>query len=256
MLAKNGLDNGKVYVLGSVDPEKNKTADFKRGAVGAKWIEIPDAFEWTRTETRDFAAESGAFQFVRLEDVDFRPDNPNECLFLATGGVAGCGNEWGRMYRLHLNADDPAGSAELEIIYNADLFDDAAGNFLPAAFFNALSPDNLAANDRFVMVQEDRNGTIQSLLNILGRDGSIYSYDMQDNFAAKREAELNQPNRFGVTQNLGRWESSGIIDASAVFGPNTWLTNVQAHGGIPEEEEEFLFKTPEDGQVLILRPKE
>ena len=25
------------------------------------------------------------------------------------------------------------------------------------------------------------------------------------------------------------WESSGVVDASAFFGPGTWLLNVQAH---------------------------
>ena len=27
----------------------------------------------------------------------------------------------------------------------------------------------------------------------------------------------------------GVWESSGVVDASAFFGPGTWLLNVQAH---------------------------
>jgi hypothetical protein len=28
----------------------------------------------------------------------------------------------------------------------------------------------------------------------------------------------------------GVWESSGAVDASAFFGPGSWLLNVQAHG--------------------------
>jgi len=27
----------------------------------------------------------------------------------------------------------------------------------------------------------------------------------------------------------GAWESSGIVDASEVYGPGTWLVNIQAH---------------------------
>ena len=27
----------------------------------------------------------------------------------------------------------------------------------------------------------------------------------------------------------GVWESSGVVDASAFFGPGSWLLNVQAH---------------------------
>jgi hypothetical protein len=29
--------------------------------------------------------------------------------------------------------------------------------------------------------------------------------------------------------NLGAWESTGIVDASAAFGPDMYLINVQAH---------------------------
>lgn len=255
VLTKNGLDEGTIYVLGSNDPAQNTATTFRKGSVSARWIEVPNGEELTHNELKAWAGENGGFQFVRLEDVEFRKDNPNEAYFVATGGSGPAdANQMGRMYRLTLN-DDPTKDAQLDIVYNADSLEAADGSFQPQLFFNAMSPDNLGINNRYVMVQEDRNGTIQSMLNIIGRDGSIFSYDLQNGMAAKREAELNQPNRFGITQNLGRWESSGITDASSVFGANTWIVNVQAHGGIPSEETEFRFITPEDGQILIMRPK-
>ena len=255
VLTINGLDEGNVYVLGSNDPARNSAATFKKGSVSSRWIEVPNADELTASELKAWAGANGGFQFVRLEDVEFRKDNPNEAYFVATGGAGPAdANQMGRMYRITLN-DDPAKDGTLDIIYNADSLEAADGSFQPQLFFNAMSPDNIGINSRYIMVQEDRNGTIQSMLNIIGRDGSIFSYDLQNGLAAKREMELNQPNRFGITQALGQWESSGITDASSVFGPNSWLVNVQAHGGIPATEVDFRFITPEDGQILIMRPK-
>jgi hypothetical protein len=62
--------------------------------------------------------------------------------------------------------------------------------------------------------------------------------------------------------NLGAWESTGIVDASAAFGPGAFLINVQAHtlwveqapgddnngDGLPD----FTYKR-EGGQLLLIR---
>lgn len=61
---------------------------------------------------------------------------------------------------------------------------------------------------------------------------------------------------------LGAWEASGIIDVSAIFGPGTWLVDVQAHSIIVDAEARtvagpggvsgtMLFKC-EAGQLLLL----
>ena len=59
--------------------------------------------------------------------------------------------------------------------------------------------------------------------------------------------------------NLGAWESSGIVDASAAFGPDTFLITVQAHTLWVEQapgddfngngQPDFTFKR-EGGQLL------
>jgi hypothetical protein len=62
--------------------------------------------------------------------------------------------------------------------------------------------------------------------------------------------------------NLGAWESSGVVDASAAFGPGAFLVTVQAHtlwiekapgddnnGNGPPD---FTFKR-EGGQLLLMR---
>jgi hypothetical protein len=63
---------------------------------------------------------------------------------------------------------------------------------------------------------------------------------------------------------LGAWESSGIVDASAAFGPGAFLIDVQAHTFWVESatgpdtfidtdsDPDFTFKR-EGGQLLLLR---
>lgn len=43
--------------------------------------------------------------------------------------------------------------------------------------------------------------------------------------AATRVAELDPPGRDGLAVGPGVWETSGIIDASALFGADTWLSD-------------------------------
>jgi hypothetical protein len=67
--------------------------------------------------------------------------------------------------------------------------------------------------------------------------------------------------------NLGAWESSGIVDASAAFGPGAFLIDVQAHTLWVETspgpdtfigtdaqpgDPDFTYKR-EGGQLLLLR---
>jgi hypothetical protein len=46
----------------------------------------------------------------------------------------------------------------------------------------------------------------------------------------------------------GVWETSGIIDASSLFGGDTWLFDVQAHSPTAAPAP----NTVEDGQLLLL----
>jgi hypothetical protein len=55
-----------------------------------------------------------------------------------------------------------------------------------------------------------------------------------------------------VPVNPGVWETSGIIDVSAIFGPDTWLSDVQAHS--PTAAPGGSAVTVEDGQLFLLRP--
>jgi hypothetical protein len=88
------------------------------------------------------------------------------------------------------------------------------------------------------------------------RDGSIWRHDLKALTSAKRLVELNPPGTEiasgqGVPPAVGAgvWESSGIIDASAFFGKDSWLFVVQAHGPSLAP----VPNTVEDGRLILKR---
>jgi hypothetical protein len=87
-----------------------------------------------------------------------------------------------------------------------------------------------------------------------GRDGSIWRFDIDRRGvkvkSALRVAELDPPGRDGVAVGPGVWETSGIIDVSDLYGFDTWLSDVQAHGPTTAPAP----NTVEDGQLLIMGP--
>ncbi len=90
-----------------------------------------------------------------------------------------------------------------------------------------------------------------------GRDGSVWRFDITnskvgvDAATAARVAQLDPPGRDGGSVSPGIWETSGIIDASSLFGPGWWLSDVQAHSPTPAPAP----GTVEDGQLFLLKPK-
>jgi hypothetical protein len=254
VLARNGLDNGKLYVFRSLDPELNSERTFTSGSVTGKWVEIPDAQDLTDTQLEAASDAAGAMTFVRPEDGAFNPNNPNEFFFDTTGSSSGADdgvNELGRLYSLRLNNSDPLKPATLSIVYNADTIVAAGGDI-------AISPDNIGVSGRYLMINEDGTTESRLVMAAKGRDGSIWRFDLVkdrvgvDASTATRVAQLDPPGRDGVPVGPGIWETSGIIDTSAMFGADTWLSDVQAHP--PTTPPVGPTVTVEDGQLFLLRP--
>ena len=86
-----------------------------------------------------------------------------------------------------------------------------------------------------------------------GRDGSIWRFEYDEDgidlSSRTRVAELDPPGRDGVAVGPGIWETSGVIDATDLFGKNTWLFDVQAHPPTTAPRP----NTVEDGQLLLMR---
>jgi hypothetical protein len=246
VLRRNGLDNGELYVLvPAKDGGPDSEASFTNGKLKVGWERIPNAGTLGEAELEAASDALGAFRFARPEDGAFNLADPNQFVFVTTGGATGA-NELGRAYELHLH-NDPLKDGWLEVLYNADQVIAAGGDI-------AISPDNIDVSDEYLMIQEDGTAESRPVMAAKGRDGSIWRFDISkqgvDVSSAERVVELDPPGRDGVPVGPGIWESSGIIDASALYGPNTWLFDVQAHPPTTAPAP----NTVEDGQLLLLRP--
>jgi hypothetical protein len=270
-LRRNGLDNGKLYVLTADGPRDDENQILQGDTLRVHWAEIPDADQLTDVQTEAAADAAGAFGFVRVEDGGFSPNANRELWFNTTGDQAARPeadphtNELGRMYRLRFDGGEPLAGATLTQTYNADQ--------LTAAQDGPLSPDNLDITRGFVIVNEDGtsgsppvDGTTGSRddMDRRDRDGSIWIVPRAtpgNPSTFTRVAELvgrsegGRDNIRTIDENARRggvWETSGIIDSSRAFGSGTFLFDVQAHapttppGGRPV--------TVEDGQLLLLKP--
>jgi secreted PhoX family phosphatase len=254
-LARNGLDNGKLYSFRSLDPDRNSERTFVRGSVTGEWVEIPGAESMTEAQLEAASDAVNAMTFVRPEDGAYNPNNPNEFFFDTTGSSSGVDNgvnELGRLYSLKLNSVDPLKPATLRIVYNADTVVAAGGDI-------AISPDNLGVSSQYLMINEDGTTESRAVMSAKGRDGSIWRFDLVKNAGrgvgiavatATRVAQLDPPGRDAVPVGPGIWETSGIIDASSMFGADSWLSDVQAHSPTAPPSAGAV----EDGQLFLMKP--
>ncbi|MGH3127358.1 MAG: alkaline phosphatase PhoX [Gaiellaceae bacterium] len=262
VLQTNGLVGGTLYVFRSKNKNQNSEFEVRNGTLAGEWVALPGAGGMTDVQLEAAADAAGAMVFARPEDGAFNPVKDDEYFFVTTGDVPTSGpeqgnylgNSLGRLYSLKLNPSDPTRDATLSVVYNADEIIAAGGDI-------AISPDNMDASSEYVMINEDGTGPSRPVMAAKGRDGSIWRFDLKpsggvDVSSAIRIAELDPPGRSGSPPdpvvNPGIWETSGIIDASHLFGPDTWLSDVQAH--LPTPAPGGTTVTVEDGQLFLLRP--
>ena len=123
----------------------------------------------------------------------------------------------------------------------------------------AISPDNIDASHRYLMINEDGTTESRLVMTSKGRDGSIWRFDLTggpggigvDVSSATRVAQLNPPGRDGIPVGAGVWETSGIITTESMFGPDTGLSDVQAHP--PTTAPGGPTTTVEDGQLFMMK---
>ena len=280
-LERNGLAEGKLYMWkandGSDQPaEFTGTGTFKSGY----FVEVEnynpakagtpgyDALGYADQASLDAQRNTlGAFRFSRPEDLHTNPSNGTQVVFASTGrsltldGVSDNADLWGTTYIIDvkLNKGDTKKnkiSANLRVSFDGD---DANGNGLAHPDFGIRSPDNLTwASNHFAYIQEDRSvggfgdesGEETSIWRLKTQNGSILRVAQMDRSAIPTGQTDFAPS------DLGNWESSGIIDASALFGEkkgDLLLFNVQAHslnGGIIATE-----NLAQGGQILFLKSK-
>jgi len=251
VLRRNGLLDGKLYVLVPADGTTKSEAMFENGSLAVEWVEIPGADEMDEFELDAASDAVGAFTFARPEGGAFNKKDSDQFVFVTTGG--GVKNTLGRVYQLDLKHTDVTGPATLEVVVNADQVIAAGGD-------TAISPDNIDVSDDYLMINEDGTSQSRAVMATKGRDGSIWRFAIDkkgvDGSSGERIAELDPPGFSGVAIGPGIWESSGIIDGSTMFGKDAWLFDVQAHPQ-PGVAGQLLPQpnTVEDGQLLLMTPK-
>ncbi len=272
LLERNGLTGGDLYVwaanTGETTPEEfNGTGESRNG----NWVAIDfysadlagsavdtdgdgdlqeelgydaDGFA-TQAQQDALAAEVGAFQFSRPEDVATNPTNGTQAVLASTGRDSLFPSDsWGTTYTIDttFDTDGTPITANILAIYDGD--DAGAGQF-EGPDFGLRSPDNLDwADDGFVYIQEDRSFDEFGLTS--GEEASIWKLDPTNGELTRiaqmsRETGTPAGQTNGSPNDIGNWESSGIIDVSALFdeAPGTlFIGDVQAHSlqdGIIEE---------------------
>jgi hypothetical protein len=218
---------------GPIDPDfaadpQNNANDYFEINVGDTWTGefIPVNPAVARGQTADrpqdaleiWSNQNNVFQFIRVEDIAYDPDNPRVVYFADTGNTrlledAGTGRLWrapsgtpgtlasnGRIFRMVLNEDDPRIVDEFSIVVDA-------------TSIGMRAPDNLDVGHSSLMVQEDAT------------NAKIWRFDLASTWTHVATVD-SVPTDSTVTDP---GESSGIIDMSRWLGPGWWALTVQAH---------------------------
>jgi hypothetical protein len=246
-LQRNGLHDGTLYALKVSAAAAESPADTVGAVLDAAWVPLASPESKTEPQLNAAAVTAGAFGFARVEDGAFDADDRNRFYFVTTGGN-NANNKLGRVYQLDLDPANPADPAKLKLVVDADKVVAGGGD-------TALSPDNVGTASGWLMVQEDGTSQSRPVMGAKGRDGAIWRFPIVPGKGGllgspDRVASLAPPGRDGTAVGPGVWESSGIIDTSAIFGAGTWLYNVQAHSPTVAADKPSQY---EDGQILLLR---
>jgi hypothetical protein len=245
-------DAGALYAFKSADPLTNDYGDLTAGeSVAGTFIPVPEAIakgDQSGLESWGNLSENNVFQFIRVEDIAYDRNNPRIVYFADTGEPrannatsAGAGRLTragssfqgpymnGRIFRMVLNEDNPLVVDSLSVLIDAD----AGGYNNPGVIHQ---PDNIETTADYLLIQEDPGGHNQfDLANPIGVGARVWRYDL-DTGALQAVLEVDQSldgadptyDVGGGIARRGAWESSGIIDASSIWGEGWFLVDVQA----------------------------
>jgi hypothetical protein len=215
------------------------------------------------------------FQFVRVEDIayDKRPGMGNVVYVVDSGRGRTDAQSLdtnfrstnGRVWKMVLDKDDPTKVTSLTVLVEGD--DNPVKT--PTEIHQ---PDNLESTTMGLVVTEDPGSSQQFPFGSTDPNATTarlwyVPFSGTPEVVAKVDQSADGPT--GPTDvdgrppgNLGAWESSGIVDASAAFGPGAFLIDVQAHTLWVEKapgddnngdgQPDFTFKR-EGGQLALIR---
>jgi hypothetical protein len=227
------------------------------------WSDINNVFQFVRVEDIAYDKRRGMENVVYVVDSGRgrRPTDTLDTPFQSTNG---------RVWKMVLDRKDPKKVNSLTVLVEGD--DNPVKT--PTEIHQ---PDNIESTRSGLLITEDPGSSQQ------------FPFDSTDPNATPARlwfvpfsgtpevvAKVDQSADEGPTDvddrtapsNLGAWESSGIVDASAAFGRGAFLIDVQAHtlwiekapgddnfgpnGGPPDGQPDFTYKR-EGGQLLLIQ---
>jgi hypothetical protein len=205
---------------------------------------VPDGPQWVLDQWGNAANNTegkDVFDFVRIEDIAYDRNDPNVVYLADSGRGSGSIAPNGRIWKMVLDEEDPAVVTSLTILIE--------GSNLTGQGGDIHQPDNLETTANSLYIQED-----PSTANQFVNPARIWRYDLDD----ETKEVVATINAIGPSTNPGSWESSGIVDASSIFGHGAFLVDVQAHGweiqrspDPPVLNQVNLMR--EAGQLLLIR---
>jgi hypothetical protein len=217
---------------------------------------------------------NNVFDFVRVEDLayDKRPGHENTVYVVDSGrGTAGASEQGrstnGRVWKMEFDPDDPT---------LVDSFGIAVeGDDNPVKTLGEIhQPDNIETTQTGFLVTEDPGSSQQFPANSTDTNATTarlwyVPFSGSPEVVVKIDQSSDGDAGYDVDGrpdgNWGAWETTGIVDASAAFGPGAFLINVQAHTLWVEKADgpdtfidaetvnpDFTFKR-EGGQLLLIR---
>jgi hypothetical protein len=205
-----------------------------------RFIPVPDDVATGNTGSppqqalEDWSNAMNVFQFVRVEDIAYDPDNPTTVYFADTGTTrlqeTASGrltrvsattfphyDSDGRIFKMVLDGDDPTVVDSFSIVAQGLLQrrDSASSVTVLDPGVGFVNPDNLGAGHESLMVQEDS-----------AANNDVWRYTMGS-------GSPGTWTKVASATQTGTAETSGIVDASEWLGAGWWVLDVQSHVNLP-----------------------
>ena len=269
-----------------MDPPPSGTPD------GPQWV----LDQWGNAQNNAHA--ENVFRFVRLEDLAYdKRAGMENVIYIADSGRGRRSQDSsdtpfkstnGRIWKMVLNEDDPTIVDSLEVIVEGDdnpVSTSTSTGAAALAYGEIRQPDNVeTTSDGALFVQEDPGSSQQFAISSTNPNRTAARIWRVDLDAATPDtaksvvavvdqssdedstdvdgAGTNSPPAV-VRGPLGGWESSGIVDASSVFGPGALFVTIQANSLWVEKADgpdtaasafspDYVFKRS-GGQLVLLR---
>ena len=266
----NGVMNnsGALYAFKSDDPAVVDYGDLLPGrSLTGTFIRVPvNIASGDQNALEAWSNQHGVFQFIRIEDIAYDKNTTNVVYFTDTGepraihdpatgrlrrGPSGTRGPYpnGRIFKMTLDRQNPLRVTGLSVLIDGDAKGPASAGDVSLMH----NPDTIETTKRAILIQEDPGSQNQYPAGTAGGvNARIWRYDLRTG-SLVAVAQANQ-RALDPAAPMGNWETSGIVDASAVFGPGWFFTNVQAHSVfVTQERRDGITFKREHGQLVLIR---